>query len=166
MDDFRIGTVCVATVARTRSGTPVTIVNVLTFRSLPILTAFDTQMIYYFLTALGLIALIVPGIIVSVMLWVAVPAVVLERAGARAALRRSRELTRGRLWKLFLLGLIIGLADLVVEYAIPGVMAANAVWIESILTAVLLVGTGLLQALSYFHLRDVEEGESKSVDVD
>jgi hypothetical protein len=47
---------------------------------------------------LGLVLLIVPGLIVAVRLAVAMPALIVEDARGRAALRRSWRLVRGRSW--------------------------------------------------------------------
>ncbi len=49
----------------------------------------------------GLIALIVPGLIVLAMLWVAVPVAIVERPGVLASLSRSAELTKGHRWSAF-----------------------------------------------------------------
>jgi hypothetical protein len=52
------------------------------------------------LGGLGLIACIVPGFLVLVMFSLAIPVTVVERAGVRAALDRSRALTRGHCWTI------------------------------------------------------------------
>ncbi len=57
-----------------------------------------------FVTA-GFFALIIPGLIINTMLWVAIPAAVTERGGVFAALRRSIDLTKGYRWSVF--GVII-----------------------------------------------------------
>jgi hypothetical protein len=54
---------------------------------------------------LGLILLIVPGIIVSLMWSVAAPVLVVEKRGVFGSLKRSRDLTRGRRWAI--LGLFV-----------------------------------------------------------
>lgn len=50
---------------------------------------------------LGMILLIVPGIILSILWSVAAPALVVEQKGVFAALQRSRDLTRGNRWAIF-----------------------------------------------------------------
>ncbi|MDP0959003.1 hypothetical protein Q6334_28190, partial [Klebsiella pneumoniae] len=50
---------------------------------------------------LGYLALIVPGVIISVMWSVASPAVVVEKRGVLESLQRSRDLTRGYRWNVF-----------------------------------------------------------------
>src|SRR4029453_3968616 len=51
---------------------------------------------------LGLVLLIVPGILLAIRWAVAVPVVMLEGLGARAAMRRSQELVRGHRKDVFL----------------------------------------------------------------
>lgn len=58
-------------------------------------------------TLLGLMALIVPGIIISLMLWVAIPALVVERKGILPSLQRSMRLTDGYKGQIFLLQLLL-----------------------------------------------------------
>jgi uncharacterized membrane protein len=53
----------------------------------------------------GFVLLIVPGIMLYVMWYVAVPALVAERQGVFAAFSRSRYLTKGARWRIF--GLIV-----------------------------------------------------------
>lgn len=50
---------------------------------------------------IGFVLLVVPCLILLTIWSVAAPAVVLERAGVFAALRRSRELVRGNGWQVF-----------------------------------------------------------------
>lgn len=62
---------------------------------------------------LGMFALIVPGLILLTMFYVAVPASVIERPGITGALGRSAELTKGHRWQilgLFILLFILGAA--------------------------------------------------------
>ena len=54
---------------------------------------------------LGLFLLIVPGFIVLTMLWVAIPAMVVERPAVTRAMGRSAELTSGNRWRVF--GIIV-----------------------------------------------------------
>lgn len=54
-----------------------------------------------FAIAGGLLLLIIPGLVLLVRFLFVQPVVVLERTAYRAALRRSRELTRGYGWRIF-----------------------------------------------------------------
>ena len=49
----------------------------------------------------GLLLLVVPGIILAVMWFVATPACVVEQLGPMSAMGRSSELTKGHRWKIF-----------------------------------------------------------------
>jgi hypothetical protein len=63
------------------------------------------------LTALGFVALIVPGIMVFCMLYVAVPAAVVEGTGPVESLKRSALLTAGNRWIIFALFLVIAIIN-------------------------------------------------------
>lgn len=75
--------------------------------------------LYGVAVALGTLALIVPGIIIACVWYVAVPAQVVEKTGIGGAFSRSADLTRGHRMTLFLTALvfmliIIGVTMLVV----------------------------------------------------
>jgi hypothetical protein len=53
------------------------------------------------IVVIGLILIIVPGLIALTLLALVAPAVVIDRAGVTAALRRSRELVRDNAWRVF-----------------------------------------------------------------
>ncbi len=61
------------------------------------------------LTALGFVVLIVPGVMVVVMSFVAAPACVIERMDPFGSLERSARLTSGHRWKIFGLLLLVAL---------------------------------------------------------
>jgi hypothetical protein len=67
---------------------------------------------------LGFMLFFVPGVILYVMWSVSAPALVEERLGIRASLRRSRALTSGARWMIFGLLLIV----LVIAWLIAGVV--------------------------------------------
>jgi hypothetical protein len=73
-------------------------------------------------------ALIVPGIMMSLVWAVAGPSLVIERKGVFEALSRSRELTRGRRWPIFGLTLIYvvcaGVAQLMISGVVVGFVGA------------------------------------------
>jgi hypothetical protein len=52
-------------------------------------------------TAIGLLALVVPGLVVLTWFALAGPIIELEGTGVRAALKRSRQLVRGHFWAVF-----------------------------------------------------------------
>jgi len=71
---------------------------------------------------IALLLLIVPGIIVMCMIYVALPACVIEKLGPVASLTRSRALTKGYRWQLFGLLLIVTIATSIVTYGIRYVL--------------------------------------------
>ncbi len=68
------------------------------------------------LVVLGLIALVVPGIILIIMLSLTEPAILIEDIGALDSLSRSRRLVSGRWLKTFAFLLIIGIIVVIVSY--------------------------------------------------
>jgi len=81
---------------------------------------------YTVATSIGVLLLIIPGLIL-VTIWAAAPAVIrLERTGAVAGFRRSRELVRGHGWRVFGLVVSISLLMLAVSLVIQGVAIATA----------------------------------------
>jgi hypothetical protein len=68
-----------------------------------------TTLALLFLVLLGFVALILPGLVILLMLCVALPAFIPENLSPIAALKRSRELTRGNRWRLLGLVLLNGL---------------------------------------------------------
>ena len=71
------------------------------------LRLFITQLIAYVLIALGLLALLVPGIFLMVRWSLLDCAVVLEDHVAGEARRRSAQLTSGFRWKIFSAGMLV-----------------------------------------------------------
>jgi hypothetical protein len=78
--------------------------------------------------------LIVPGLMLYMMWYVATPVCVVERLGPFRSLGRSRELTKGHRWKLFGLSLLILIPAFIVAGVLVGVIA-------------LLFGTGAILGL-------------------
>lgn len=120
----------------------------------------------------GFIALIIPGIIVYCMLYVAVQASVMEKPGLFGALRRSRALTAGNKLNifglLFLLGLITGIPRTVVEKIIlpdpdnPSSFEAVKTYVYVTLGFSIVIGTigAVIAAVTYFQLRQDKDGVS------
>jgi len=81
------------------------------------------EFIYAILVGVGLIALIIPGIILALMFSLNVPTIMIENTGAFGSLSRSRKLVSGRWLKTFTLLLIIGLIVGLISF-IGSLMAA------------------------------------------
>jgi hypothetical protein len=60
------------------------------------------------LVGLGSLALYIPGLLLTLMLWVAVPVAVVERQGVMGSLKRSNYLTSGEKGTIFLILLVLG----------------------------------------------------------
>ena len=114
------------------------------------------------LLVLGLMLLIIPGLILYTMWFVAVAACVVERRGPWTSLRRSRELTKGHRWKIFGMLLLLGLISLVsplLELVLATVggdtlaLVGNVIW-----TAIAAAFTSIAVAVTYHDLRVAKEG--------
>jgi hypothetical protein len=66
--------------------------------------------------------LIVPGVIVYCMLFVALPVCVVERLGPFESMGRSATLTKGNRWRIFGLLFLLGLVSVIVEIVLQAVM--------------------------------------------
>lgn len=113
---------------------------------------------------LGSLLLLVPGIVLMLMFWVAVPATVVE-GGIVSAMRRSHELTRGHKWRVLglLALLLVGVVAAAVAFAAGAAMltALVAQWWAFALFQLFQVATymvwGVVTAVSYYHLRTIAE---------
>lgn len=125
----------------------------------------------------GLVAVIVPGIILYVMWSVAAPALVEERLGPVESLGRSRELTRGARWKVFGLLLVVSVVSWicsaiialvsVIWYGSPADFSAAAISsslplayyaINGVFQTLNLAVWGAIQTSLYVELREWKDG--------
>jgi hypothetical protein len=118
-----------------------------------------------FLYALAFIALIVPGLMVLTMLFVTIPACVVERLGPIKSMGRSARLTKGHRWKIF--GLVV--ATIVVGLILQGVLGGVARVIGGPMVAIIVVWfwsallgafNAVLAVVIYHDLRVAKEGVS------
>ncbi len=114
--------------------------------------------------AIGTMLLVIPGIIVMLMLYVAVPVAVVERPGVLAALRRSRELTKGNRWRLLAILLVVTIITQVASWigrtvggSINPIAGLSAEWVLSSVFGAL---TAVVTAVAYYELRQAKEGTS------
>jgi len=122
----------------------------------------------------GLVALLVPGIILFCMLYVATQVAVLERVGITGALGRSRDLTSGKKMEIFGLLFILGLMNWGLSKVIETTMLDPAtITPENVygiirkymyvdLVRAIIVGSigSVMAAVAYFQLRNEKEGTS------
>ncbi len=107
--------------------------------------------------AIGLVLLVIPGLILMTIWFVAAPVVVLERPGVFAALRRSQELVAGNGWQVF--GVIFLLVIMVVMVGSVIELGAESAGAAAGLVAWVVVGilaapfSALAAAVLYFQLR-------------
>jgi hypothetical protein len=129
--------------------------------------------VYGTVIVIGLLLLVIPGVWLAVAFSVAVPALLLERAGPFAAMGRSFRLVRGRWWATFgtlLVGyLLVGIVGGIVQgivMVVPSVIADGNTLVGAIgavvggtLGAVLTTPySAAVIALMYFDLRVRKEG--------
>lgn len=105
--------------------------------------------------------LVIPGLIVFTRWSLAVPVIVLERAPAAQALRRSNELVRGRTWQVLRLSLTIflvaGIAGAVLNVLFSGLPAFWAAWIGGTAAGALIMPF-IAHALSVVYFRVTDPG--------
>ncbi len=109
-----------------------------------ILPVLGVAIVSFLLLMLGFAALIIPGFIVMTMLWVAVPAAVIERNGL-SALPRSAALTKGYRWRIF--GLLISLFFILFLLALP-VGAISGVLVYTMMTGGGSLGAALVLSMA------------------
>jgi len=111
------------------------------------------------------ILLLVPGILVGLALSVTVPARVAEARGVFSSMQRSRDLTRGCRWRIFLtfllffgFGMVLGSASIILRTIFHAPPSLWAITVAPLINAVsTLVGTVGL-AVIYCELRTAKEG--------
>jgi hypothetical protein len=120
------------------------------------------------IVGIGTLLLIVPGIFLAVMLWVYVPAIVVEGAGVTASLGRSRDLTRGHRWGIFGMFVLLILAFMLVEFAVVGavgfenlataMLSGWAFWVLSAISVLITAYAAVMTSVGYYQLRAEKEG--------
>jgi hypothetical protein len=140
-----------------------------------LLPLIGLSLVLVVLICIGVLLLIVPAVMIYCATIVAVPALVVERRGVFASIGRSRELTRGSRWRVFLLALLFlvlgGMVQQIVNQA-TGV-ASNPMADPNVLRDPIMAGvagaisaslTGMvvavLLAALYVELREGKEGTS------
>ena len=112
----------------------------------------------------GLLALIVPGVIAALGLFVAVPVAIIEKLPTMESLKRSLALTRGYRGRIFGVMLILGLVNGGIHYVLTQIIASSpsdqalAAWISTPVTVVFTVLNSCATALVYYHIRAEVEG--------
>lgn len=104
--------------------------------------------------------LIVPGLIVAAMLWVAIPVAVVERPGVIRSLSRSAALTKGNRWQVFGVILLIGIGSMAASYVVDRIVGAAApgAFVSWIVAAVITAFEASVTAVGYTTLRFAKDG--------
>ena len=115
------------------------------------------------LLTIGFALLVIPGIILLLMLWVYVPAIVIEKKGVGGAFGRSRELTKGRRWAILGLFIVVGIAFWVASWIIGFIFGlifgAGGVFRAGQLARFLAgMFSAVMSAVGYYYLRSDKEG--------
>jgi uncharacterized membrane protein len=116
---------------------------------------------------LGFLLFIVPGVILALMFYVALPVCVVERLGPIASMKRSAALTKGHRWKLFGILLVVALIAIVGSVVVSAVLTAVGGVTATIIgrfiwQAVTGAFGAVVAAVVYHDLRVAREG----IDVD
>ena len=121
----------------------------------------------------GILLLLVPGLMLIAMWFVAVPALIVERTGVFGALGRSRELTSGYRWPIFglyiayfVLAMILSLGVGALTGSNPGDPAAAAASglapVHLIISVIMIMVTQTINATLvssvYYELRQIKDG--------
>ncbi|HVM84997.1 MAG TPA: hypothetical protein VMW18_13995 [Candidatus Binatia bacterium] len=111
---------------------------------------------------IGSMLLLIPGIILSLMWWVFVPAIVVENAGITDSLGRSSSLTSGHRWGIFGLLFLVGVAQGLVGFVAGLIGSIGGTVLSQILdilvTVVFIAFTSVMTAVGYYYLRAEKEG--------
>ncbi|HEY4241902.1 MAG TPA: hypothetical protein VGM88_18905 [Kofleriaceae bacterium] len=112
----------------------------------------------------GLLLLIIPGLIMATMFYVALPAAVIERPGLLGALKRSRELTAGYRWPIFGLMFLFALMQFVAGFIVAALFMQSATMIYAEIIAWIVLGSlgACMSSITYFLLRNDKEGITAS----
>jgi hypothetical protein len=111
----------------------------------------------------GFILLIVPGIILTIMWYVANPACIVERLGVFASMARSSDLTKGHRWSIFGMVVLLAIASGVMSAVLKGVLGltgSTGLVIAGTLAWTALAGAfgAIFAIVTYHDLRVAKEG--------
>lgn len=112
------------------------------------------------ITGVGLVLFVIPGIIFMLVLYVAVPAAVIEQLPVLAALRRSIQLTEGNRWLLLAFQIIVWVVSFLLGWIVDvifrplGLSMVASVIMASLVAAFTSIALGLI----YHDLRRMKDG--------
>ena len=110
---------------------------------------------------LGAMFILVPGLILMTMWWVAVPATVIEQTGVIDSLRRSVELTRGYRLKIFGVIGVIYIGQFALDRLINVILASAPIFslvASFVVTVAITAFFAVVTAVTYHDLRVLKDG--------
>lgn len=125
------------------------------------------------MTIAGLLFLIIPGLVIMTIYWVAIPAAVVERKGVAFSLNRSNDLTEGYQWRVFAILVVLWLVEFAAgslyglglrfSMGVPEMVQNNSLgvvlaWIDHALLVIFTSIRAVAMGVGYFTLRMVKEG--------
>lgn len=135
--------------------------------------ALGVVLLTWLCVMVGVLALVIGSAVVFCMLYVAMPASVLERPGLVGALRRSRELTQGHKWEIFGLLFVLALINFATSFVLRGFTVSTATTVQAALDNLsrtlyvdfahgVIVGSlgAVMSSVTYVLLRAEKEGTS------
>ena len=153
-------------------GTPATMVRCVTVGLWRFLPALGVSLLVLVAVLGGLVLLIIPGMVLTCMLYVAVPASIVEKPGVLGALRRSRLLTDGYKWHILgmtmLVGMIPSILLTVARFWMLGLDDRHAsitqwthyIYLQTAVSMVVGPLGAVFPAVTYYLLRQDKEGAS------
>lgn len=129
-------------------------------RAIPVLAV---SIAYGIATAVGMVLLFVPGMIVLCMCYLAVPVCVIEKPGIFASLGRSAELTKGFRWQIFGIVLLVSIVSSLVSGVLTVVISRIAgptilALISFVWQGIYVAFAAVLAAVLYHDLRAEKDG--------
>ena len=116
----------------------------------------------------GIIFLLVPGFFIMTMLWVALPAAVVERLRVTEAMNRSAALTKGNRWPVFGIIAILTLINIILSLfvSVPLLMTKEPtisafIWnagLTGLVDVPLTAFSSVVATVTYHDLRSAKEG--------
>jgi hypothetical protein len=114
-------------------------------------------LIYFGLTLVGTLLLVVPGIYLSVRLVMCDCGIILEKEGIRASLKRSWTMTKGSWWRLFAILLACYLPNILFSLCVKLIPVLVVIPLSLLLGAAVFVWFQSTFTLAYLRLKEIEK---------
>jgi hypothetical protein len=127
-----------------------------------ILGVLAVALVTGFLIGVGYVCFVLPGVVLSVLWFVAIPVAVIERAGVGAAMSRSIALTKHSRWEIFAFVLLLFVLKWVFGFIsglVFGVVGLDNL-VDGVVDALFAAFLAIATIVIYFDLRAGKEGQS------